>query len=188
MNESSKEVHIKSLDFSHLSADGRFNAIGSLSEYEVVTRCEGRGNDLNFNICYAHQNERSGTFASCIGGFAEQQNTELGEVLIKNHTIQTHVDRSSKRIKLLRVVMDEKNQNPTLGVKPLAITRWCSIVDKSERVNIIMGDLSDTLNRLYAKDGIDYGALTTDEKSSGKPGPKPFVPPVFRKLTLIIFR
>ena len=124
---------------------------------------------MNFNICYAHQNERSGAYASGTGGFKEQPNTELGEVLVKNHTIQTHIDRSSKRIELLRSVQEEKNRDPTLGVKPHALTRWCSIIDEAERGNTIMGDLSDTLNQLYAKDGIDYSALTAEERSLGKP-------------------
>lgn len=58
--------------------------------------------------------------------------------------------------------------------KPILIAavnalRWCGVVDEAERSNTIMGDLSDTLQQLYAKDGIDYGALTTEEKSSGKP-------------------
>ena len=64
--------------------------------------------------------------------------------------------------------MEERGRNPTLGVKPCGLTRWCGVVDEAQRSNTIMGDLSDTLDQLYAKDGIDYGALTTDEKSSGK--------------------
>ena len=109
MEESSKEVGIKPSDFSNLSADGGSNAIGSRSEYEVVTRCDGRQNQVDFNICFAHQNERSGAYASGTGGFKEQPNTELGEVLLKNHTIQTFIDRSSKRIDLLNSIMKERN-------------------------------------------------------------------------------
>ncbi|EJK63933.1 hypothetical protein THAOC_15380 [Thalassiosira oceanica] len=109
MDESSREVGIKPSDYSNLSADGGSNAIGSLAEYEVVTRCDSRANELDFNICYAHQCERSAVNA----------------------------------------------------------LRWCGVVDEAERSNTIMGDLSDTLQQLYAKDGIDYGALTTEEKSSG---------------------
>ena len=115
------------------------------------------------------RNERSGAYASGTGGFKEQPNTELGKVLLKNHTIQTFIDRSSKRIDLLNSIMKERNQNPTLGVKPHGLTRWRGVVDEAERTNIIMGDLSETLDRLYADDGINYGALTAEEKSSGKP-------------------
>lgn len=101
MDESSREVGIKPSDYSNLSADGGSNAIGSLAEYEVVTRCDSRANELDFNIFYAHQCERSGAYASGTGGFKEQPNTELGEIILKNHAIQTHIDRSSKRITLV---------------------------------------------------------------------------------------
>ena len=40
-------------DFSQLTADGASNAIGSMQEFEVLTR-HGRPNDVDFAVCYAH--------------------------------------------------------------------------------------------------------------------------------------
>ena len=87
MNETCKAAKIEASDFNQLTADGAANAIGSLVDYEALTRAE-RPNDVDFTVCMAHQNERSGGYASGTMKFALDPNPELGAVLIKNHEIQ----------------------------------------------------------------------------------------------------
>ena len=77
-------------DFSQLTADGASNAIGSMQEFEVLTR-HGRPNDVDFAVCYAHQNERSGGKASGTVKFAEETNgvvhANVGQKVLKCHII-----------------------------------------------------------------------------------------------------
>ena len=78
-------------DWAQLSADGGSNAIGSIQEYEVVSRSDGRQTSVEFNICYSHQNERSGGFASGTMKFADMPNEELGAILRKSNEIQVQI-------------------------------------------------------------------------------------------------
>ncbi len=64
MQDSCAESAIVPEDWGQLSADGGSNAIGSIQEYEVVSCSEGWQTSVEFNICYSHQNERSGGYAS----------------------------------------------------------------------------------------------------------------------------
>ena len=67
-------------DFSQLTANSALNAIGSMQEFEVLTH-HGRPNDVDFAVCYAHQNKRSGGKASGTVKFAEETNNDLGDVI-----------------------------------------------------------------------------------------------------------
>ena len=55
MDQSVKVACLKSSDIGHTAADGASNAIGSLVEYEALTR-EERSQDQDFATCFAHQN------------------------------------------------------------------------------------------------------------------------------------
>ncbi|KAL7523829.1 hypothetical protein ACHAXR_000350 [Thalassiosira sp. AJA248-18] len=49
MNETCKAAKIEASDFNQLTADGAANAIGSLVDYEALTRAE-RPNDVDFTV------------------------------------------------------------------------------------------------------------------------------------------
>lgn len=85
---------------------------------------EGRTKATDFNICFAHQNERSGGFASGTIEFAVNPNAELGEHLNKNHKIQTRMNRSGKRLGVYRDIQETKGRAPQLKPKPAGETRW----------------------------------------------------------------
>jgi hypothetical protein len=91
MQDSCAESGIVSEDWAQLSADGGSNAIGSIQEYEVVPHSDGRQTRVEFNICYFHQNERSGGYASCTMKFADKPNEELGAILKKSHEILVRI-------------------------------------------------------------------------------------------------
>jgi hypothetical protein len=91
MQDSCAESGILSEDWAQQSADGGSIAIGSIQEYEVVSRSEGQQTSVEFNICYSHQNERSGGFASGTMKFADKPNEELGAILRKSHEIQVQI-------------------------------------------------------------------------------------------------
>ena len=63
--ESFECAKLKHADVNQFSADGASNAIGSVSEYESLSRT-ARGNDVQFDVCYAHQNQRSGVRVNLI--------------------------------------------------------------------------------------------------------------------------
>lgn len=165
MRESSSEAKVEDSDFAQLSADGASNAIGSVQEFEVLTRPE-RPNEVDFNVCLAHQNERSGGMASGTIKNAES-NYELGAELKKNHEIQVRIGRAPNRMKVLREVQEKKGRLPILAPDPAAEVRWNSFVDEAKRACEMMGDLGDTIDVLLAKDGDDYDLLTQEEKQSG---------------------
>jgi hypothetical protein len=93
MLESCKESSIQQDDWGQLAADGGSNAIGSICKFEIITRSEDSGQEssLDFNVCYSHQNERSGGYASGTVNFADNQNDALGEILKKSHGIQVRI-------------------------------------------------------------------------------------------------
>lgn len=165
MLESCVEAKIVSSDFSQLSADGASNAIGSVQEFEVLTR-PGRHNEVDFNVCVAHQNERSGGMASGTINI-EGANYDLGAELKKNHEIQVRIHRSGNRMKLFQEIQERKGRNPLLRPDPANEVRWNSSLDETARSNMIMGDVEDTQNVLLASDGDDYDLLTNEEKDSG---------------------
>lgn len=111
-------------DIHQLAADGGSNAIGSVQEYEVVARDEGRAVSTDFGICMSHQNERSGGLASGTIKFAEMQNEELGLIIKKNHENQVRLNRSGHRLGVYSGVQDRKERNPKLGADPCGGTRW----------------------------------------------------------------
>ena len=166
MDDTFRATRIKSGDFSQMCADGGSNAIGSIAEYEVVSR-EDRSSTLDFTVCYTHQNERSGIWGSGTGDFKDQPNRELGSVLVKNHTLQTSINRNGTRLGVYRSIQNEKGRKPQLQPRPSVETRWHAKVDESERGNIVMGDMCETHKVLLAKGGCDYNLLTPEEKDSG---------------------
>ena len=126
MTESCKESTIQQDDWGQLAADGGSNAIGSNREFELVTRSEdgGRESSVDFNICYSHQNERSGGYASGTIKFADSFNEVLGDILKKNHGIQVRINRSQKRLSVFNNIQHEKGRSPLLSPDPAGETRW----------------------------------------------------------------
>ena len=94
MFESIAEAKIDSDDFNQLAADGGSNAIGSIQEFEVVAREEGRTNSTDFVVCFSCQNERSAGYASGTAKFVDDPNEELGAVLAKSYDIQVRMYRN----------------------------------------------------------------------------------------------
>jgi hypothetical protein len=84
-------------DFSQLTANGASNAIGSMQEFEVLTH-DGCPTSVDFAICYAHQNERSGGKASGTVKFEEITHDNLGDLLKKSHEIQVRISTAPKRM------------------------------------------------------------------------------------------
>ena len=87
MRESTTSAKMRDSDFSFLSADNGLNDIGSIQEFEVVGRSEGRVNSMDFSVCAPHQNERSGGYACVTVEFQENPIEGLGKILCKNNEI-----------------------------------------------------------------------------------------------------
>lgn len=165
MLKSCVEAKIVSSNFSQLSADGASNAIGSVQEFEVLTR-PGRHNEVDFNVCAVHQNERSGGMASGTINI-EGANYDLGAELKKNHEIQVRLHQSGNRMNVFQDVQKRKGRDPSLCPDPGNDVRWNSSVEEAARSNMIMGDVEDAQNVLLASDGDDYDLLANEEKESG---------------------
>jgi len=71
------------------------------------------------------------------------------------------------RLKKFQNIQAKKERKPPLGSKPGNATRWQAKILEAERSNMIMGDMSECLAELYSPGGIDYGNLTSEEKTSG---------------------
>ncbi len=67
MFESLESAEVKEDDFNHLSADGGSNAIGSIQEWEVVSREEGGASGVSRVQCLLGPPERTFWWL-CIGG------------------------------------------------------------------------------------------------------------------------
>ena len=128
MDSSVQDSKLEASDFGQLVADGGSNAIGSVQEYEVVTRSsnKGRSNNQDFNVCVAHQNQRSAGMASGTADFVVNENEELGALLKKSHEIQERTHRNNNRMKEYVAVAERKGRQPILKPKPSVVTRWDS--------------------------------------------------------------
>ena len=124
MFESIAAAKIESDDFNQLAADGGSNAIGSIQEFEVVAREEGRSTSTDFVVCFSHQNERSAGYASGTAKFADEPNEELGAVLAKNHEVQVRMHRNPGRTSVYRGVAEEKGREPVISFYTANETRW----------------------------------------------------------------
>jgi hypothetical protein len=153
-------------DFTQLTANSASNAIGSMQEFKVLT-CDGRPTSVDFAVCYAHQNERSGSKASRTVKFAEITNDNLGDLLKKSHEIQVCISRAPKRMHAYWQVQKKKKCKPLLNPDPVNETRWNGCIDEAIRANLIMGDICDTVDALLDPSGDDYSLLTSDEKAFG---------------------
>ena len=153
-------------DWAQLSADGGSNAIGSIQEYEVVSRSDGQQTSVEFNICYSHQNERSGGFASGTMKFADMPNEELGAILRKSHEIQVRISRPPKRMKFYSDIQRRRGCKPLLAPDPAGETRWNGCIDETIRANQIMGDLCEANNSLLAPTGDDFRMVKESERES----------------------
>ena len=127
MSESLVASKLDKEDFIQLSADGGSNAIGSVQEFEVIGREEGRSNSTDFAVCFAHQNERSGGYASGTAKFADNPNEQLGEHLKKNHEIQVFVNRAPKRMDEYNGIQTKKKRSPMIGPIIGNETHWSSM-------------------------------------------------------------
>jgi hypothetical protein len=114
MNSSCIASWITNPDFSQLPANGASNAIGSMQEFKVLTHT-GCSNYVDFAVCYAHQNERSGGKASGTVKFAEAANNNLEDVLKKSHKIQVCISRAPKRMHAYQQVQNRKERKPLLN-------------------------------------------------------------------------
>jgi len=112
MMESLEELKLHHSDLNQVTADGAGNAIGSVAEFESKTR-SFRGNDVEVEVCVAHQNERSGGYASGTIEFAEPVNAELGEILAKSHRLQTFINRSPERLIVYTDVAERNSRDPS---------------------------------------------------------------------------
>jgi hypothetical protein len=162
LDDSFKANTIKEPDIDHMSADGGSNAIGSIAEYESLTRTS-RGNNVFFNICFAHQVNRSGGYASGSIKFAEPVNEPLGKLLNKNHTIQVRFCRSGTHMKVLHDVQTDNGRCPLLLPNPAGETRWGGCIEETENFNRMAGDLTEANAKLLGPDGPDRGMLTEEE-------------------------
>lgn len=164
IDESTKCTKFVASDFNEMAAHGASNVIGSVAELETRTRVH-RENDVSISTCLAHQNQRSGGYASGTHDFANPVNVALGEILKKSHTLlQVRLGRSPNRINIYRGIMTRYNRDPQLMPKPAGETRWDGRQDETRRANIIMGDVCKTFETLLAVDGDDYNELTEEEK------------------------
>ncbi|KAL7536970.1 hypothetical protein ACHAWF_005621 [Thalassiosira exigua] len=165
MTESDTLASVCKSDFLQLCADGASNAIGSAEGFEFETRND-RANDMDLLICSAHQNERSGGKASGTIKFASGSNDDLGLVLKKSHEIQWQTTWSTKPMNVYRGIQEKKARDPCLVPDPANEVRWQSKYDETDRANIIMGDVSDSVTALLSPDGNDYSLLTDEERAS----------------------
>ena len=120
-------------------------------------------NEVQFDVCYAHQNQRSGGYASGTLKFAEPVNTALGEILIKNHQIQVNICRSTKRMNVYPNVQKSQSCKPMLNPDPGNKTRWDNLIEEAKRAVTIMGDVSETNVKLVGSGGDDRNLLTPTE-------------------------
>lgn len=156
----------------------------------------GRTNNTDFTICHAHQQERSGGFAAGTAKFASLPNEPLGKVLGKNHSVQVRMNRNGGRMDCYGGVQDNKSRDPKLNMAPANEVRWhgklcrtcndfvcrtfkCHMysllywivhclgtLDECIRGNMIMGDLSDSLEILLSPEGMDYALLNEAERAA----------------------
>lgn len=165
IKESMKAAKLVDSDVNQVTSDGASNAIGSMAEFEVQTRTN-RSNDVDVGVCIAHQNQRSGQWASGLGDFANPVNPELGLILKKSHNIQEKFRRAPNRMQVYRTIQSKMNRKPMLNPKPGNDTRWDSRQDECRQANLIMGDICKALQNLLSEGGDDYVSLTAEEKSS----------------------
>ena len=152
-------------DFIQFAADGASNAVGSIAEFESLSR-PNRSNDVALSVCIAHQNERSGGYASGTIAFAEPANDELGAIIDKSHKIQVRMSRSSQRMAIYCDIQTENNPTPMLLPDPENETRWNGLIDETVRANIIMGDICAAISILLSSGGNDRDLLTSSEIAS----------------------
>lgn len=86
MNKTVEHTSMLYSDYNQVAADGAGNAVGSILEFEAQSR-EVRSNDIEVEVCIAHQNERAGGYASGVLQFAEPVNDELGKILKKSQLV-----------------------------------------------------------------------------------------------------
>jgi hypothetical protein len=84
----------------------------------VVTHSEGQHTSAEFNICYSHQNEGSGGYASGAMKFADKPNEELGAILRKSNEIQVRISRAPKHMKLYSDIQRRQGHEPLLAPDP----------------------------------------------------------------------
>ena len=166
MNSSCIESQIMNSHFSQLTADGASNAICSMQEFKVLTH-DGCPTSVDFAVCYACQNDQSGSKASGTVKFAETTNDNLGDLLKKIHEIQVRISRAPKRMHAYRQVQKKKECKPLLNPDPANETRWNGCIDVTLRANLIMGDICDTVDVLIDPSGDDCSLLTSDKKAFG---------------------
>ncbi len=164
--ESFECAKLKHADVNQFAADGASNAIGSVSEYESLLQT-AHPNEVHFDVCYAHQNQCSGGYASGTLKFAEPVNTALGEIIIKNHQIQVHICRSTNRMKVYHDVQKSHSHKPMLNPDPGNKTRWDNFIEDAKRAVTIMGDVCETNVKLLGP-GVDDCNLKTPAEAAAK--------------------
>ncbi len=132
----------------------------------MVSHNEGQQTSVEFNICYSHQNEHSGGFASGTMKFADKPNEELGAILSKSHETQVWISRSPKHMKLYSNIQRRQGRKPQLAPDPAGETCWNGCIDETIRANQIMGDLCETNNVLLAPNGDNFSMVKEYERES----------------------
>jgi hypothetical protein len=136
-----------------------------MSEYESLLQTV-RPNEVHFDVCFAHQNQRSDGYTSGTLKFAEPVNTALGEILIKNHQIQVHLCRSINRMKDYCNVQKSHSGKPMLKPDPGNKTHWDNLIEEAKRAVTIMGDVCETNIKLLGPGGDDHNLLTPAEAAA----------------------
>jgi hypothetical protein len=127
--------------------DGASNAVKSASEYEALTAMN-TSSTVTHQTCLAHQTNRSAKYASGTGGFSNNANERLSDVLGKAHRIIERVHRSSARLDVIRKVQKRANRTVVLLPSPGVNTRWDSSNREVASLNRIMGDFNKGLHIL----------------------------------------
>ena len=63
-------------------------------------------------------------------------------------------------------IQQKNHRSPCLKPDPSNETRWNGVIDETVRANLIMGDISDTLDRLLGPCGEDRSVLKVNEIAS----------------------
>lgn len=156
LSHEEKGIHPKFVG--HHSTDGASNAVKSKEEYDWMTQLN-RSTTMEHEKCHAHQNERSGRYASGTGDYVDNANEELSVVLRKCHKIMARLHRSEARLKILTTVQERNQRTKIRRPNPGVVTRWNSEHTEVAGLNVFMGDINKALEIMLAPGAIDEGLL-----------------------------
>ena len=100
LDKSHKEAAVKHSYVGHHCVDGASNAWSSVEEFEWITRSE-RSTKIKATKCPPHQNNRSSKMASGTADLKVNANPLLGSILKKSHLIQSRINTSGTRSRVV---------------------------------------------------------------------------------------